>query len=151
MLGPYEFGVVPFAKTTTMPHKTLSYIAHPLGGDIKANIAKVQRIIRFINHSEPDTIPFCPWLADATSLDDDRLVDRVRGLSNALYCLEHCSVEELRLYGDKLTNGMEKEVEVALDLGIPITTHSVALLNKLFSLHPEENFYLDETITPPTA
>lgn len=37
-----------------------AYIAHPVSGDVKGNVEKIIAIVRHINLTEPDIVPFVP-------------------------------------------------------------------------------------------
>lgn len=98
----------------------IAYIAHPIGGNVKANLAKVRKIARHINMNEPDTLPFAPYYLDCVCLDDSDPGERSRGIKNDTYLLESGLVDELRLYGDRISNGMYDEILIALRENIPI-------------------------------
>ncbi len=58
----------------------IAYIAHPIGGDVKNNLASIRKIVREINLFEADTVPFVPYYADVVSMDDNVKSERERGL-----------------------------------------------------------------------
>ena len=91
----------------------VAYIAHPIGGDVKNNLEKVKQIARKINLEEPDIIPFAPYYLDCHCLDDSNPKERSRGMENSLNLLEMGIVDELRLYGDRITTGMGNEIIIA--------------------------------------
>jgi len=97
----------------------ITYIAHPIGGDVKNNIERVLSIIKEINLTEPDVLPFAPYIVDLMALDDNIPEQRQRGIKNNAH-LFTC-VDELRLYGDRISEGMQEEMSIARDYGIPMT------------------------------
>lgn len=110
----------------------IAYIAHPVSGDVKGNIEKIIAIVRHINLAEPDTVPLVPYLADLYALDDDNPDERERGISNGIAIIRSGMLSELRLYGSRISNGMEYEIGLAEHHGIPIknfTTRSTVYLS----------------------
>lgn len=91
-----------------------AYIAHPISSDVKGNLEKVAQIAREINLNEQDVIPFAPYFLDCHALDDSNPEERKRGIKNDNYFLENGFVDELRLYGDKVSSGMIDEINIAL-------------------------------------
>ena len=98
----------------------ICYIAHAIGGDVPQNLADLRRIIRLINSTEPDIVPFCPYYADVVSLDDNIPEERKRGIENDQAILRSGIVDELWLTGVKFSPGMQAEVLIAQEMGIPI-------------------------------
>jgi len=92
-----------------MKKMTIAYIAHPIGGDVKNNIDKVIAICREINLNEPNVVPFVPYLSDLYALDDTIPEERERGIKNGLEVLDRNIVDEVRLYGDRISFGMRQE------------------------------------------
>jgi len=99
----------------------ISYIAHPIGGDVEGNLAKIRDIVREINLTEPDTVPFVPYYADCVSMDDSVAAERVRGIKNDHQFFYKGVIDEVRLYGDRISAGMKSEIILARDYGIPVT------------------------------
>ena len=64
------------------------YIAHPLSGDIEGNLSKVSDIIRYINLTEPDILPFAHYFVDCHALDDTIPEERERGIKNDIALLK---------------------------------------------------------------
>jgi hypothetical protein len=96
------------------------YIAHPIGGDVENNIKKVIAICREVNLKEPDIIPFVPYLSDLYALNDEIPEERERGLKNGLSLLKKDFIDEIWLYGDRISNGMRAEIKVCLEVGIKV-------------------------------
>jgi len=100
--------------------KKIVYIAHPIGGDVENNIKKVVAICREVNLTEPNIIPFVPYLSDLYALNDEIPVERERGLSNGLFMLKKGFIDEIWLYGDRISNGMRAEINICLEVGIKV-------------------------------
>lgn len=108
---------------------TIAYIAHPISGDVEGNLQKIRDIVRHINLTEPDVVPFVPYYADIVSMDDSIPEERERGIKNDTALLKSGMVDELRLYGDRLSNGMIAEVELARKMKICIASYSIHIEN----------------------
>ena len=89
------------------------YIAHPIGGDVKGNIAKVLKIVRQINLTEKDVVPLAPYLADLLCMDDSNPEERQRGMLNDFAVIKSGMINELWIYGPKLSKGMREEIATA--------------------------------------
>lgn len=98
----------------------VAYIAHPINGDVKGNLKKVAQIAREINLNEPDVIPFAPYFLDCHALDDSNPEERKRGIKNDNYFLKNGFIDELRLYGDRISDGMMAEAIIAYLEGIKV-------------------------------
>lgn len=119
--------------------KKIAYIAHPIGGNVEANLASLRHVVRIINLTEPDTVPFCPYYADVVSLDDNVPHERERGIENDIAVLTRPGmVDELRLYGPCLSKGMKQEVITARNMGIPIVCATEHLYNQLTRFYQEK-------------
>lgn len=98
----------------------IAYIAHPISGDIEANLEKIRLISRQINLEELDVVPFAPYWLDCHALDDDVDAERYRGIRNDIELMRRGFIDEVRLYGDKISRGMREEVLLARELGITV-------------------------------
>lgn len=97
------------------------YIAHPIAGDVEANLADIRRIVAHINRTMPRIIPFVPYYADVVSLNDDDPKDRKRGLANCLEIIRQgLMIDEIWLTGDRVSEGMKAECTAAHRLKIPV-------------------------------
>jgi hypothetical protein len=104
----------------------VAYIAHKISGDVKGNLEKIKNIARQINLEEPDVVPFAPYYLDCHALNDSKPEERARGIKNGVHLLESGIVDELRLYGDNISKGMQKEINIALIEQIEIVPMSHA-------------------------
>lgn len=91
----------------------ICYIAHPIGGDVEYNLADLRRIIKHINLTMPEVLPFCPYYADVVSMDDNVPEERSRGLNNDFHLLQSGFINEVWLTGGRISNGMQQEINVA--------------------------------------
>lgn len=98
----------------------IAYIAHPIGGDVEGNLEKVAGIVRLINLVERNVVPFAPYFADCLAMFDNDKFERQRGINNNIELLKAGFIDELRLYGDKISDGMVVEIVLALQMGIKV-------------------------------
>lgn len=117
----------------------VAYIAHPIGGDVENNLTRIRSIIYAINVNEPEVVPFAPYLGDCMALDDDIPEHRARGIKNDQELMKRGFIDEVRLYGNRISQGMKEEIYLALTLDIkivPMTPETKQqyreLLNKLY-------------------
>lgn len=103
----------------------IAYIAHPVSGDVQGNIKKILEIVRHINLTEPETVPFVPYLADLMAMEDSNTEERMRGIKNDYELISRQFIDELRLYGDRISPGMEAEKNLAELIGIPVISKIV--------------------------
>lgn len=102
----------------------IAYIAHPISGDIAGNLEKIRQIVREINLNEPETVPFAPYWLDCHALDDNIPEERERGIKNDHELFSRGFIDELRLYGDKISHGMKEELKQALTYHIPVINYT---------------------------
>lgn len=100
------------------------YIAHPISGDIYQNHLKVRKIIRDLNMSNPDIVPFAPYLIDLLCMDDYIPEERARGIKNNEALFRAKFIDEVWLFGDRISIGMQHEIELANELGILVILKS---------------------------
>lgn len=117
----------------------VAYIAHPIGGDVKGNIDKILAIVREINIEEPDVVPFVPYLADCIAMDDNIPEHRERGIKNDIELFNRRFIDEVRLYGGRVSAGMIAEIELAILLDIPIRAYSGQAAKYLYSIRYVED------------
>ncbi len=96
------------------------YICHPIRGNKRKNIEKIISIVRKINLTMPSVIPLTNYIADCMALDDDAEEERLKGLYNDRKLLESGIVDELWVFGDRISEGMQLEIETAKKMGIPV-------------------------------
>lgn len=92
------------------------YVCSPLRGDIERNIHKAIGYSRYI-YSQWG-IPLAPHVIFTTFLDDNDPTERASGMEMGLELLVKC--DELWAFGDKVSEGMEAEIEAAEKLGLRV-------------------------------
>lgn len=98
----------------------IAYIVHPIAGDVHGNVQKILEIVKGINRTRSNVVPFAPYIADVLVLDDDDAGQRSRGIGNDMAILKSGIVNELWVYGPRISGGMKAEIELAFELNIPI-------------------------------
>ena len=96
------------------------YIAHPISGDIAGNLKKIVQIAREINLNELETVPVANYFLDCHALDDTNLLERERGIKNDTELFKRGYIDEVRLYGSRISQGMVAEIQLAQSLSIPV-------------------------------
>lgn len=99
-------------------NKKTVFIGHPIGGNIKSNVEKVLKICEKV-HTK-DIIPVAPYLISLQYLSDEVIEDRNLGMEVNHECFHRRYVDELWLFGDKISEGMKKEILLAKKMNIPI-------------------------------
>ena len=95
-----------------MNRKRYIYVCAPYRGDpiqVIRNIRDTRRRCRDI--IEEGHIPVAPQLYFPQFLSEDSPEERELGLSMGLQALKYC--DEIRVYGDEITEGMKGEIELA--------------------------------------
>lgn len=100
------------------------YIAHPIGGDVDNNVKKVLEIVKHINLSYPKVTPFAPYIVDVLALNEANPEERKRGFKNNKALFESRIIDQVWLYGERVSGGMEIEIDWAKSLGIPVISMS---------------------------
>jgi len=98
-------------------HRPLVYIASPYAGETEDNISRVKGYCRFA--VSKGVIPLAPHLLYPQFMDDDDEDQRILGLRFAIALL--CRCDELWVFGEKVSAGMEKEIEKAEKRGMRIS------------------------------
>ena len=104
--------------------KKVVYIAHPVGGDVDNNLEKIQGIVRQVNLFYPDVVPFASYVVDCMAMNDAHPEERERGIANNIALFHKGFIDELWLYGDRISAGMREEIKLAESLGIPVVSKS---------------------------
>lgn len=108
------------------------YIAHPIGGDVEGNLKKILAIVRQINLTEPDVVPFVPYFVDCHALNDGVPEERDRGIKNDREFFIRRVFDELRLYGDRISPGMSAEIDLAKEFGIAVVPMTEEIADKYY-------------------
>lgn len=94
------------------------YVCHPIRGDKINNIVNVIKIVRAINLFLPNVVPLTNYVSDSLALNDDVKEEREKGLLNDESLLRSGIVDELWVFGDEITTGMQLEINTAQKMGI---------------------------------
>lgn len=92
------------------------YICSPYRGDIEANTARAKRYCYFA-HTQ-GVAPIAPHLHCPLFLDENLPDERQAGIEIGFEYLRRA--DELWCFGDRLTEGMELELQAAQHLKIPV-------------------------------
>ncbi len=109
------------------------YICAPLGGDIEGNLKKVKRYIRYALLC--GTAPVVPHYY-ALSLDDNDKEEREIGMAAGLGMLWFC--DEMWIFSDEVTRGMESEIRFCRNLRITMKKISEKDLNEVLEVDYDE-------------
>lgn len=104
--------------------KKIVYIAHPIGGDVKGNLKRLHFIYRQVVMKYPDVIPFIPYYATVMSLGEDNEMQRAIGFSHNEAIFNSGIIDEVWLYGKRISEGMRVEIGWAKELGIKVVSKS---------------------------
>ena len=99
----------------------LVYICTPFSGDIEGNTKKAQEYCR--EAVKENCTPIAPHLLYPQILDDSNPAEREKGIRMGLNILEVC--DEVWVFGQELTAGMSREVELAGQKKIPVINRAV--------------------------
>lgn len=90
----------------------LIYIAHPVSGDVAANLANAKQWLRWAHIEHPCCAPIAPWIPACEVFDDSDAQAREHGLLCDMAIIERC--DELWLCGGIVSAGMRIEQEHAM-------------------------------------
>lgn len=124
------------SHTTHTQPKTVVYIAHPIGGDVEGNLAKIRKIVKSIynNPKYATVVPLVPYYLDVLLLNDEVPAERQRGTQNGLYLLSKKGmIDEVWLCGNRITEGMKAEVFAAFQSKITVCAFN-GLADELYKL-----------------
>ena len=96
--------------------RPLIYVASPFAGDIERNAERARGYCRFV--ISRGGIPFAPHLLFPQFLDESDRQQRELGLFFALKLLAKC--DELWAFGERISDGMSREIAKAQKRGLPI-------------------------------
>ncbi|HCC60019.1 MAG: DUF4406 domain-containing protein [Candidatus Staskawiczbacteria bacterium RIFOXYC1_FULL_37_43] len=92
------------------------YICSPLSGNIEENIEKAKEHCRDV--SLKGFLPIASHIYFTQFLDDNNSEERDIGMEMGLELLKLC--DEVWVFGDKISEGMKKEIQFAKKLNIEI-------------------------------
>lgn len=94
----------------------LVYIASPFAGDVEQNIENARRYC--LKAMDRGVTPVAPHLIYPQFLDDSDPAQRNMGTRAGLELLSRC--DELWVCGTEVSAGMQKDIQFATGLGIPV-------------------------------
>lgn len=92
------------------------YVCSPCRGDQQMNINRARRYTKQI--IKEGHIPITPHLFYSSVLHDEIPRQRKKALEIGLELLKGC--HEVRVYGSRISEGMQQEIEAAEKLNIPV-------------------------------
>lgn len=99
----------------------LIYICSPFSGDVEGNIKRAQEYCK--EAIRAGYTPIAPHLLYPQILDDTNSMERELGIQMGLNILEIC--DEIWVFGQDLTAGMDREVKFAKQKNIPVIYKSI--------------------------
>ena len=102
------------------------YVCSPYSGDVEANVTAARRYSRFTLFY--GALPMTPHLLYPQFMDDTEPEEREMALHICLYWLDKC--EELWIFGDVITSGMNREIAFAKKAGKRIRHFSTNCIPK---------------------
>lgn len=103
------------------------FVCSPYRGDIESNVKKAKSYCRL--EIIAGNVPFAPHLHNTQFLNEDDPGEREMGIRAGLEIMKHC--DELHVYGEKITEGMAKEIACWKEMGrIPMRCSAVLLIKK---------------------
>lgn len=96
--------------------KKLIYVCSPLRGDLEKNMKRARIYSKYV--VDQGYIPFTPHIFFTQFLNDEIQEDRDAGISMGMQMLLLC--QELWVFGDKISQGMQSEIDYANKNGIDV-------------------------------
>lgn len=103
------------------------YIAHPISDNPIGNLESIRDIVRNINITMPDVVPFVPYYADCVSLNENDELERDRGIANDTEIIRRGFIDECWCFGDRISKGMQAEIDLFKSLEVPVIFKSLKL------------------------
>jgi hypothetical protein len=95
------------------------YVAHPVAGDVPANLARALRWLKWLSTTERETVHIAPWISAIMSGEDDSdPAARARGLRHDCLVVRRC--DGIVLVGGRVSSGMAIERDAAHDAGLTV-------------------------------
>lgn len=101
--------------------KKVVFICSPFKDDIEVNTARAKRYGRFAVTNK--VVPIIPHLMYPRFLNEDSPDERAMGLEMGLVLLSNC--HEIWVFGNRISRGMEIEIEKAKEIKIPIRYYDI--------------------------
>jgi len=94
----------------------LIYVCSPYRGDVEFNTLKAREYCHFVYMQ--GGVPIAVHLHNTQFLNDDIPEERQAGLLLGIDLLKRC--DEIWVFGDRISEGMEAEITAAHEIGIPV-------------------------------
>ena len=95
--------------TNEKPFRPLIYVCSPFSGDVEGNTERTRQFCRFaLEHGQ---IPLAPHLMFPQFVNEDDPAERELAIFMDVILLGKC--QELWVFGDRISEGMNTEIEVA--------------------------------------
>lgn len=98
--------------------KPITYICHPYGNDPRRNLRKIRTIYKQLT-IKGDVIPFVPYYATVSSLDDGNPTQRAKGFEHNKVFFERRLIDKMMVFGE-ISAGMKIEIDWCEEFGIPV-------------------------------
>lgn len=85
------------------------FVSSPFSGNVERNIIKARDYCRYV--VDQNHIPLAPHLLFPQFMDDSNLEERSKAIGFGLALLKLC--DEVWIFGDTISSGMEEEIEFA--------------------------------------
>lgn len=95
----------------------LVFLAHPVAGDTTTNLTSAASWVRWATRLQ-GIVPIAPYFQSVAAFDEENLDEREEGFRHGLKVLQHC--DELWVCGERITEGMQREIYAALSWQIPV-------------------------------
>ena len=126
-----------------MSKRKIVYIAHPIGGDVVRNLARVEEIFRKLT-DRSEVVPFTPYIQGFKHLDDSIPEHRQLGMLNNKAFFIKKSFDELWLYGTEISKGMWEEIKWAEENGIKVVAKAIGTHDDLDTGNSKKKFELSD-------
>lgn len=97
------------------------YVAHEVSRNVDGNIKNILDICK--KYHTRDVIPFAPYLVALQYLDDRSIEERTLGMEANAEFFRKGTIDEVGVFGSRVSRGIFGELELAFRLGIPINSY----------------------------
>lgn len=118
--------------------RQVCYVAHPVSGNVDANIASAKELYAWLVEMHPDVAFVMSWLVDVVTGDDLDPERRERGLRDCEAIAARC--DGIVLVGPRVSTGMLRELAACRDAG--------GWVSNLTALGPTPPVHWDFTKSP---
>ena len=87
--------------------RKLFYVAHPVSGNVAANLQRTRRWYRWLTKTYPEHVFIAPWIVHVEEFDDSNPEERAAGLDGDVITVKRC--DGIVLVGGRLSEGMTVE------------------------------------------